>query len=299
MLRRPEPWLTERILYDPTTVEDRGWLVMLNCIVSTHYALHEGYNSTLARQCRWNTWLALDEGGVFLEPSLVKIQAFMILSNHGQEYSTPSMSWNFINHACRMMQAIGLPDPRTYRGASKDDRVHRQMLFWSVYATDRTLATAFGRPACLPESICERVPFPSASALSGFDPHFSPAEKTTQEQSTPGAAGIRFGANYFCQALKLFRIVGKIVDILFSSRRTRLAKPNKGHLGSEVRLQLKEWLKETERVRDHHESKAVARRSLTMADFPGSTGLPPRGADWHCLYPFPVSAHHGISDTRS
>lgn len=249
MLIRPEPAEAERIIYQPVSSEDRGWVLLFNCVLSTHYSICDGHDSTLARQFRWNTWLALDEGGIFIEPSLVAVQAFLVLSNHGYEYSTPILSWTFINHACRLMLAIGLPDLKNSRNESEDMWAHRVSLFWCIYTSDRSLALSFNRPAALPESMCEQVPPPSLSTVAKFNPHSKiPAIRET------GLILTTFGGRFFIQYVKLFKLVGKIVDFAFSNepsiKRWRVTKSWKTDEASEIRSQMRAWFEETSKVRE-------------------------------------------------
>jgi hypothetical protein len=103
----PPAGFLPKMAFEPSKVE-RGWVLMFNCLLWTHLSFLEPQNLTLNRKLQWNTWLCLDSASLFLRPSLVKIQALLLLAGHDQEFSTPGLSWTLVSHACQMSQVLGL-----------------------------------------------------------------------------------------------------------------------------------------------------------------------------------------------
>lgn len=79
--QRPPSALLLKIAFEPSKVPDRGWVLLFNCLLSTHISLQEPQNLQLNNNLRRNVWLALDSSSLFLEPSLIKIQALYAASN--------------------------------------------------------------------------------------------------------------------------------------------------------------------------------------------------------------------------
>lgn len=173
--QRPPSALLLKIAFSPSKVPDRGWVLLFNCLLSTHISLQEPQNLQLNNNLRRNVWLALDSSSLFLEPSLIKIQAFMLLATHGQEFSTPGLCWILLSHACRMSQVLGLQTALRRNSGERDvitsEQEQKQFTFWGLYVTDKTLSLAFGRPPFLTGPMYDALPIPHPRQLNKYRPH--------------------------------------------------------------------------------------------------------------------------------
>lgn len=208
--------------------------------MSTHYTLKDYLDIPRSNQFRWNTWLALDESSALFEPSIPKLQAFLLLATHCQEYATPNLSWTFLSHACRIFQSIGLPKPSAVNDKPYGEESQRLLLFWSVYIVDRSLALALGRPTFLDEAICEKVPLPSLAQMAVFEPHkerFSTPDFQNLSTDTLG-----YGALYLGQSLKFSKLCGRLLS------NSTIASFRNHTDSSKFRRDLSAWFKETVKV---------------------------------------------------
>ncbi|KAF8859330.1 hypothetical protein BDZ45DRAFT_783091 [Acephala macrosclerotiorum] len=125
----PPEDLLPKIVFEPSTVRERGWILLFNALVSTDLALRDSPDLRLSRCLQWNIWMIIEDSSIFLEPSVISIQALCLLASHGQEISTPSLCWTLIIHACQMVQtlALHLPIPRT--PPNSEVNRHRNCLF--------------------------------------------------------------------------------------------------------------------------------------------------------------------------
>lgn len=70
--------LLPKIVFEPWTVAERGWVVIFNCILAAAIPPDEPFARGLSLRLRWNTWPALDDSCMFLEPSEVNIQTLKL-----------------------------------------------------------------------------------------------------------------------------------------------------------------------------------------------------------------------------
>lgn len=182
-------------------------MVIFNCIVSTASSLENESDNALSAGLCWNTRHALDDVTMFLEPSLVKIQALVLLATHSYDFATPSFSWMLIGNACQMFNSLGFHD-RSPRKAGMGESEYLNAIFWSLFGLDTSLSLAFGRPPFLSGIIHRKVPFP---ILQDYSPHHgapSPEKgsKTIQQSS--------FGTLYFYATFELSILIRRVYHIL-------------------------------------------------------------------------------------
>ncbi|KAF1990516.1 hypothetical protein K402DRAFT_401334 [Aulographum hederae CBS 113979] len=144
----PSAEIEEKIAFEPTSVP-RGWVLLFYVLSATSSAMKTPEYATMRTSLCWNTWMALDNGSLFLEPSEVNIQALFALAIHGDSFATPSMSWNLISHG---------------------------------------VSLAFGRPAMLPAPYCQGVPLPDLGGRADYSPHVGRLDSEPQ-QTQPGIFG--------------------------------------------------------------------------------------------------------------
>jgi hypothetical protein len=196
----PPTGMEDQIAFAPSTVP-RGWVLLFYCLAATSSVLQAPQYATLKPKLRWNTWMALDDGSLFLEASEVNIQALFALAIHGDSFATPSMSWTLVSHACRMAQALNLHHP------GQEQR--KLLLFWSLYAVDKGASLAFGRPPTLAFPYYQTVSSPDIYGLADYAPHLNRHEENLMHSQVGG-----FGATHFIQAVELSILTGKILHFL-------------------------------------------------------------------------------------
>jgi hypothetical protein len=199
---QPAQEIEEKLAFEPSTVAERGWVVLFYCLTSASSAIQK-QNPQLSTRLRWNIWTALDDASLFMEPSQVNVQALFSLAVHGETFATPSTSWALVTHVCRMVQAIGLHLPG-------DGHEGRLLLFWAIYAVDKSVSLAFGRPPMLPSHYYQDVPLPNLGSLEEYDPHVKKDEMGHQKEA------VNFGAVHFLQCVQLSILTGRIQHFLFS-----------------------------------------------------------------------------------
>ncbi|KAF2673406.1 hypothetical protein BT63DRAFT_451449 [Microthyrium microscopicum] len=195
----PSNDLARKIVFEPSNVP-RGWVLLFYCLTATASALQTPEYATTKKSLRWNTWIAIDNGGLFMEPSEINMQALFTLAIHGDSFATPSMSWTLVSHACRMAQALNLHLP------TQEPR--KILMFWALYAVDKGVSLAFGRPPMLPSSYYQNVLLPDLDGLSEYTPHVDRQEGRGHAQARS------FGATHFLQSILLSILSGKILHFL-------------------------------------------------------------------------------------
>ncbi|KAH8807173.1 hypothetical protein F5884DRAFT_899619 [Xylogone sp. PMI_703] len=200
----PAEDLLEKIIYEPSTVADRGWIVLFNWLVFTGTpAGQDPRTISLRARLRWNTWLALDDSSLFLEPAVINIIALLTLATHGSDFATPNLSWILTGHASRLAQAINI-HLFQFTSEEKEAQIQRLFLFWSLYTTDRSVGLAFGRPYIFAAPFYENIPLPEPEELEQFKPHL--------HQSRPSY----YGPHFFIQSIHLAKLRGRVSDLLQS-----------------------------------------------------------------------------------
>lgn len=160
----------------------------------------------LAASLRRNTRLALDDSRLFLLPSEINVQVFMMLACHGEEYSSPNLSWMLMGHACQQAEALGLHIPQ--QGNAPDEIQRRLTLFWSLFGVDKSCSLAFGRPMQLPTKVYQTTPVPEFEYLRRYQPH---------RKGKPFSPSSTFGGLFFLQHIALSKITGSVFDHLGDS----------------------------------------------------------------------------------
>lgn len=200
----PPEDLLQKIIYEPASVEERGWLVIFNCLVFNGTPADDHPQTVALRaRLRWNTWLALDDSSLFLEPSIVNIIALLTVAAHGKDFATPNLSWILTGHACRLAQAINihiLPSEMK----DKESRLQRSLVFWSLYTMDKSVSLAFGRPHMLAAPFYDNVPLPPAEDVAEFKPHLK------------GTGVSNYGGYFLVQSIHLAKLRGQVSDLLQS-----------------------------------------------------------------------------------
>ena len=224
------------LVFRPSSVEERGWVLILNTILATA-ATQSPQLTAFVYHLRWNVWLAADEASLFLEPSVLNIQALTIFACHGQDLVTPSLCWSLMSQACRMAQTMNLHRP-SRSGARKNGADSLNLcLFWSLFIVDKTLSLAFGCPPVLPTSLYRLVALPSPQQLWAYRPHLS----NTGSKTTFPSHVESFGPFYFVQCIKLAMIMGEVSDYFLSD-----VPGSRQHL--ELKRKLDEWISEIRQV---------------------------------------------------
>jgi hypothetical protein len=209
---QPPQELLPKLAFEPSTVKERGWLLLYNALLSTTFSLLEPTNVRVNRGLQWNTWTIMEDASIFLEPSEVKIQAICMVAAHGQEIISPNLCWNLINHACRMAQSLSLHLPSSHAPLGSEANLQRNFLFWGIFILDKNLSFAFGRPPFLPSNLYKNVPPPEPVELGKFKPHL--IANSVAEKRPSGVD--YFGGIYVTQTRALALIQGQIFHALNS-----------------------------------------------------------------------------------
>lgn len=216
MFGPPPPELVPKLMFEPSTVNERGWLLLFNARLSIDFALEEPSNTRVTRGLQWNIWTLIEDSSIFLEPSEVKILAICMIAAHTQEVMPPNLCWNLISHACRMAQSLSLHLPHGYAPLGSEANIQRNLLFWGVFMLDKSLSFAFGRPPFLPSHLYKNVPPPDHANLAKFRPH-----RVGSLGSESFAAEIdEFGRLYIAQGREIAKVGGQILDALQSEENT-------------------------------------------------------------------------------
>ncbi|KAL7270001.1 hypothetical protein RUND412_007302 [Rhizina undulata] len=142
---------------DPKSVStDRAWLVCFNNVLIFGsfggVTYPRGKAGFVTKDCFRNAWAAIDDLEVFMSPRLINVQALMTATVVATEIFRPGLCWSCLSQAARLSQAIGLhrsSNPANFK--TKAELEERKMVFWNVYALDKSLSLTFGRPPCLPD----------------------------------------------------------------------------------------------------------------------------------------------------
>ncbi|KAH7309770.1 hypothetical protein B0I35DRAFT_440592 [Stachybotrys elegans] len=205
IMAKPSDEILRRVIFQPDSVSEPGWIVFINFILVNALLADKSPNS-LAESLRANTRAALDDARIFLEPSQVSIQAFLLLASHGEDYATPNLSWMLMGHACRQVQALGPCQPSLgYREGQR-----QLSLFWSLFVLDKACSLAFGRPTQLPTTSYEHVQVPDFEYLLGYHPHIDSTEAPRSSEAPIST----FGARFFIQTVELAKITGRVLAFL-------------------------------------------------------------------------------------
>jgi hypothetical protein len=234
----PPPDLMHKIVFEPSTVQERGWLLLFNAFLSTALSLTSTPDLRLNRGVQWNTWLLLDDASIFLEPSEISIQALVVVATHGQEISTPSLCWTMISQACQMAQTLALHLPT--RNAPKGSKAYsqRNCLFWSLFILDKSVSLSFGRPPLLPGYLYKDVPPPDPAELAQYCPHL----KLQSPELPQTSISEGFGSFYIMRSRELANLQGDIQDTFYRRGRSGNAKI------SALKERLDLWMKTTRQV---------------------------------------------------
>ena len=208
IISQPSAEILSDLVFRPSTVKERGWVLIFNTILATA-APQTPQLSGFVLQLRWNAWLAADESSLYLESSPVNIEALMLFAAHAQDIVTPSLCCNLLSQACRMAQMVKLHIPTSDAPRGSDVYAQRLCLFWSLFTLDKALSLAFGYPPILHTSFYRSLELPSTLQLAGYQPHLRKYGITDTEVS-PFAK--YFGAFFFIQITKLAIIMGEISD---------------------------------------------------------------------------------------
>jgi hypothetical protein len=200
----PTEELLSSILYEPSTVAERGWVVTFNYLLLHSVPSHDPPSRSLKTRLRWNSWLALNDSTLFLEPCEANILALLSIASHGEDFSTPNLSWILVSHACRLAQAMNI---QMSTRANDQLQSHRLFLFWTLFIIDKSMSLAFGRPPAMSGSYYEHVPIPDMRQLMAFSPHVRSSSNEKTMAST-------FGAIFFLRGLALAKITGHALDLL-------------------------------------------------------------------------------------
>jgi hypothetical protein len=95
--------------------------------------------------------------------------------------------------------------------AKKYQRQSQLISFWALFAIDKSVSLAFGRPPILSSQYYEHIPLPDLDSLASFKPHKDSYDPKTQEDQKPS-----FGASFFLSNVMLGKLTGKITDFLYS-----------------------------------------------------------------------------------
>jgi hypothetical protein len=185
--------------------------------------------------------MLIEDSTILLEPSLVNIQALIMVAVHTQEISTPSLCWILISHACRMAQtlALHLPVPGPRNSVTNIDRI---FLFWSLFLIEKSLSLAFGRPSLLPGAVYKNVPPPDIDQLRRFSPH-SKTKAVPGLSRIPPSSGYGYGVVHVLRSIALAKIQGDIQDAFSSGARNIDAEKL-----SSLKENLDHWFQVTEEV---------------------------------------------------
>ena len=178
-----------------------------------------------AKHLRSNVHLGLNNGSIFLSPSIVNVQTLATLAIHGEDFASPTQSWMLVGHACRQAEALALHRPAR---ADSDEEQRRLCLFWLLFIIDKGCSLAFGRTPSLPTAVHRNTPFPDEGYLSRHSPHVSQASDRIGQSSTSV-----FSSEFFIKGFELTKLVGSILetDMLIESRPE---KPNKHQLKADL-----------------------------------------------------------------
>jgi hypothetical protein len=229
-----------KLAFEPSKVQERGWLLLFNAFLSTTVSLMKPPDMRLTRGLQWNTWMLIEDSGVFLEPSEISIQALFLVATHGQEISTPRLCWTLMSHACQMAQTLALHLPTPTAPKTSEAYLQKNCLFWSLFIVDKSLSLSFGRPPLLPGYLYKDVPPPDPTQLAKFRPHQNPDAISRGAPKITACEG--FGAFYIMQIKALANLQGDIQDTFYRGRRS-----NNSNIAN-LKKSLDLWMETTRQV---------------------------------------------------
>ncbi|KAK4160109.1 hypothetical protein QBC43DRAFT_271080 [Cladorrhinum sp. PSN259] len=207
----PSEDLLHRVIFSPSKVPP-GWVIFVNYILLA--TPETSTDPGLVIMWRWNVRLALQSASLFLVPSHININAFTLLSFHGEDFAaSPNTSWMLSSQTCLQAQALALHNPAP--SLDYQDRQRHLCQFWSLFNVEKQCALAFGRPSLLPTSQYRNVEIPSSDYIRGFKPH---SHSFTPEESQ--ATISEFGAYLFLRDIELAKLTGTIMEFLSSGNKS-------------------------------------------------------------------------------
>lgn len=139
-----------------------------------------------------NLWLAFNDVQLFIEPSLLNVQALIVLATRAERIMAPTVSWMLVSKACTMMGAFG--QTRRYHETSDHQKAYA-MLFWQLNLLDKSLALCLMKPPTIHKDATKVVPMPTLDQL--VPAHSEPNESRV------------FDAHYTYQMYLLSEIIGE------------------------------------------------------------------------------------------
>ncbi|KAK2013629.1 hypothetical protein LZ32DRAFT_557688 [Colletotrichum eremochloae] len=229
----PPDDLLKQIVFHPEQVTQKAWVVYFNYIMLAQASTEEENQANQAANFRRNVRNALNDSSIFLEPREINVQALAILAMHGEDYTSPNLSWMIVGHACRQAEALGLHKPPHLDFESYQRSLS---LFWLLFIVDKSCTLAFGRSPFLPVNSYHDVPLPEFNYLLKFQPHTDSRFEDSQTPSRPS----NFGARYFMGSIKLAKIMGSIIEFL---------SPGPSAFSRhEIKIQLEKWYASTNKI---------------------------------------------------
>ncbi|KAK1987780.1 hypothetical protein LZ30DRAFT_579566 [Colletotrichum cereale] len=225
--RTPSDDLLRKIVFRPEQVAQKAWVVFTNYIMLAQASTGEGNQANQAENYRRNVRRALNDSSIFLEPREINVQALAILVVHGEDYTSPNLSWMIVGHACRQAEALGLHVPPHLDFESYQRSL---ALFWLLFIVDKSCSLAFGRSPFLPVNQYLDVPLPEFNYLLRYQPHTAQAPSMSSQ----------FGAHFFIRNVKLAKIMGSIIDFLGSGPSASSRQ--------EIKIRLEKWYAATNKI---------------------------------------------------
>ncbi|KAK2000821.1 hypothetical protein LX36DRAFT_698676 [Colletotrichum falcatum] len=229
----PSDDLLRQVVFHPEQVRQKAWVVFFNYIMLAQSSTEEENQANKADKFRRNVQRALNDSSIFLEPQEVNVQALALMAMHGEDYTSPNLSWMIVGHACRQAEALGLHVP-----PHLDFESHQRSLslFWLLFIVDKSCTLAFGRSPFLPVNTYQDVPLPEFSHLLKYCPH---TDSRFGDSQTPSKQS-QFGAHYLIRGIELAKIMGSIIEFLSPgpSAFTR----------HEIKMKLEKWYSATNKI---------------------------------------------------
>lgn len=258
----PRAEILTKVITEPQSVPERGWIIIANCILATSVAAKDGQESPLYRKLQRNALLALDDLSIFLELNATNVRALLLVACNSRDFIDPNFCFTLVSNACRMAQSIGLHKPSPVRDsdpvALKESK-EQVFLFWTLFAVDQALSVTFGRRSTFSASDCELVPLPDDLLLRRYTPYCRKSRVLSNQQSfidaynngtLPGEYEdiIRnFGAFSFLQEIELAKITSNI-QVTLHGEMTRKLGPSTVHVPEGLRPRLDAWNEKTVQV---------------------------------------------------
>lgn len=185
---------------------------------------------------------------LFDNGDIALVQTLLLLTQYFQSTNWPNKCWTTIGLACRLAQGLGLhiEEDRVDQQISSPDREIRRRAWHGCVTLDIIVSMTLGRPAMLLGSSKRSIPAP----IEGDD------KLGIQDTSEEPVSSIQF----FCEAVKLYRIVGKIllsiykINDEYSERAVAIEGEGKAHQNTVLSLDedLTQFTNELPRALDWH-----------------------------------------------